>query len=657
MGSEGTRVTGREALTLTLVLLAAAVLRMGWPGLTEFKADEARLLSLALEMSQGRFALRGISSSVGLPNFPMSVWLYALPLLIRPHPYAATLFTGLLSTLAVAGTYWLARRYWGVTAALAAAVMYALSPWAIVFSRKIWAQNLLPVVVIGWAICAALAFVDGRRPFVALHLLLLAVAVQIHPAAVGLVPATLVFLVVFRRNVAWRWVAVGIVLALITAAPFLWYLGGLWRSGEAITLGAGRVVGGLSAESLRLAATIAVGRGVEALAGEEFARRALNLPLLTLAYSVWIALIGLGILWVGVQVLRNWSSAAVRVGFTWLAWLFAPVLVFLWAWTPIYIHYFIAVLPAPFLLAGVLFQRLLADVRPVLRAATWIALLAVAGVLLHAWAATMVYVAAQPGATAFGVPLATKLAAADTARALRQESGAAEVLIAGTGSAPDVDDFPAEFDALLWDVPRRFVNLNREAVFSGEASVVLLGPRAEDAVSSTRVFYLSAAERLTHIGGGDEPETYTVGKLAPDVAPAPQVAVPEVLLANWVRLTGYGLRQIDDTGPLWDVYWWPGDNPDPADYHFFNHLLDATGARVAQSDAAAFTATQWRPGDRVISRFHLPLEIAPAAPLSMRVGMYRFPSLEAVPVLDEAANPAGDAVEWSLADPLPSPSD
>jgi len=28
--------------------------------------------------------------------------------------------------------------------------------------------------------------------------------------------------------------------------------------------------------------------------------------------------------------------------------------------------------------------------------------------------------------------------------------------------------------------------------------------------------------------------------------------------------------------------------------------------------------------------------------------MYRFPSLEGVPVLDEAANPAGEAVEFLL---------
>ena len=76
------------------------------------------------------FPLRGISSSVGFPNFPMSVWLYALPLFISPHPYAATLFTGLLNTLSVAASYWLVRRYWGPTAAIAAALLYATNPWA-----------------------------------------------------------------------------------------------------------------------------------------------------------------------------------------------------------------------------------------------------------------------------------------------------------------------------------------------------------------------------------------------------------------------------------------------------------------------------------------------------------------------------------------------
>lgn len=90
-----------EGVPVAAVLLLAAVLRMGWPGMTEFKGDEARLVALALEMAQFEtFPLRGISSSVGVPNFPASVWLYALPLMVWRHVMAPLLFTGLANALA-----------------------------------------------------------------------------------------------------------------------------------------------------------------------------------------------------------------------------------------------------------------------------------------------------------------------------------------------------------------------------------------------------------------------------------------------------------------------------------------------------------------------------------------------------------------------------
>ncbi len=183
------RMSRREWAAVVALLLLAGVVRLARPDLTEFKADEGRLLTLALATAGGEVVRHGIASSVGFPNAPLSAWLYALPLLLWAHPYAATLFTGLLNTLAVGGVYWLARRYWGAPAALAAALLLAAGPWAILFSRKIWAQNLLPLFAVGWGIGGALAFVEGRRPFVVLHLLCLALAVQIHPAAAGLAPA------------------------------------------------------------------------------------------------------------------------------------------------------------------------------------------------------------------------------------------------------------------------------------------------------------------------------------------------------------------------------------------------------------------------------------------------------------------------------------
>ena len=73
--------TRAEWLAFAAVIALAAAVRLARPDLTEFKADEGRLLTLALQAAAGDVPLHGIASSVGFPNAPLSVWLYALPLL------------------------------------------------------------------------------------------------------------------------------------------------------------------------------------------------------------------------------------------------------------------------------------------------------------------------------------------------------------------------------------------------------------------------------------------------------------------------------------------------------------------------------------------------------------------------------------------------
>jgi len=629
----------QETALLVGLLLLAAVSRLARPGLTEFKADEARLLTLALTTAGGDIAVRGISTSVGFPNAPLSVWLYALPLVVWPHPYAATLFTGVLGVAAVAGVYWLARRYWGVRAAAVAALLLAVSPWAIHLSRKIWAQNLLPAFAAAWAIAAALAFVEGRRGWIVAHLVALAIAVQIHPAAIGLAPATLLFLVVFRRRVSWRMVIVGGLLAALTAAPFLWYLWGRWRAEGGLSLSTGSAAQ-LSTASLRQTLHLITGSGLRPLAGVGYA----ELPGEEVVRAVWLALLMAGVIWAVYSVWRHWPEQPAQMAFIGLAWFLAPPLLFVWRFTPVYVHYFIVALPAPYLLAGAFVASLTAGWRRAWRVTAWAALLIVAGLQLAAWGSLMVAVARDPAAGGFGAPLSVKLAAADAARDLLRQTGAAEILIAGDGDDPDEDSFPAEFRALLYGEPMRIVNLGTEAVFPADQAVVLMDV-AMSAPPAAGELYLAAADLTQTIDLAGKP-VYAVMPLPPGAAPAPAVALTSPpLLANFVRLVGHS--ELSAAG-IWDVYWRPADNPDPADYHIFNHLLDGNEARVAQSDAAAFSGAQWRSGDLVISRFVLLPDEPPNPPLTMRVGMYRFPSLESVPVLDEAANPAADAVELPL---------
>ncbi|UCC51192.1 MAG: hypothetical protein JSV68_19095, partial [Anaerolineaceae bacterium] len=70
--------------------------------------------------------------------------------------------------------------------------------------------------------------------------------------------------------------------------------------------------------------------------------------------------------------------------------------------------------------------------------------------------------------------------------------------------------------------------------------------------------------------------------------------------------------------------------------------------RLWQVDEPAFAPWQWTAGDTLISRFIIPWPETADSPLTMRVGMYRFPSLENVPLLDVAGNPYVDAAEFSI---------
>ncbi len=648
-----------ETLGIVVILAAAAVLRLGWPGLTEFKADEARLLALALDMAQGGgLAVRGISSSVGFPNFPMSVWIYALPLVVWPHLYAATLFTGLLNVLAMAAGYWFVRRYWGAKAALAATLLLAVSPWAIIYSRKIWAQNLLPLFVMGWGISAALAFVERRGKFILLHFLCLAIAVQAHLGAIALVPITAVYLFIFRRRVDWKWVGIGSLAAGATAVPFLLYL---WQNrGQAASLSGTVSESVISLQSFQLTATLSLGANIHSLAGPEaFAAYLAQTPGMTAVYWLWAALIlgGVGMLiydWRSKKEIstnqqrtenrkqktinnqRPASSARVsaEAGVIVLLWLLGPALFFVWHNTPLFLHYFIASLPAQYVAAGLFAAR-------ILRGRGWAAW-GWAGLggtaVLQTWAfVSLLFFLGQtatPGG--FGAPVERQLAAVEQAKTTLAETNAAEILVVGAGESPRVDEFPAVYDVLLRDVPHRFVDGSRSALFPAQPSVILLADGM-----ATMDLYAKTAVSHTEIPLRPGEGSLHIMALPGSAAPTPDTIFdPPYLLANWVNLLGHdALQTMGEGTAVWQIHWRTGDNPDPASYQFFNHLLDHQGQRLTQADAAAFSPAQWRAGDVVVSRFVLEWEDGGERPYAIHTGMYRYPSLEPIPFLDVAGNP------------------
>jgi hypothetical protein len=632
---------------LAVILLAGGFLRMGQPGLVEFKRDEAQLFSLALDMAEFRqFHVRGISSSVGFPNFPMNVWLYALPLLVWKHVYAAILFTGLVNALAVLGCWWLTRRYWGATAAFVAAILFAASPWAVFHSQKIWAQNLLPPLVVGWAIGAALTFGERRPAFIFLHLLCLAAAVQVHLAGIALLPATLIYLIVFRERVVWRYVWAAGAAALLTAVPFLVYL--VSNSHLNPTLGAVSGGGrGFDLLAWQYTWLLISGQEIHALAGpERFTEYLAGLPGISFIHLLW-GILGLaGLVWLGGRLLPKklpkgpgWAMAFIVV-----VWFLAPPLFFSLPLLPVELHYLLPLYPAPYIAAGIFFVALLERL-PRWRATGWGLLVFSAVIQGWAWLSLLGLVGSQATPGGYGTPVKFHLQAAEEARQLLGLEEGGEILLAGQSEMPGEDEFAAVYHVLLRDVPHRFVDTTRSALFPAGSAVVLL---SQEAAGPAVEAYLMAADRVRRLPLREGEGVLQLVTLPLGAAPSPEVALETAaLFANWITITGYDPPRVQDSGEaVWQFYWQPGANPDPADYHFFNHLLDAEGQRISQADRAVFAPWQWRPGDRVLSFFLLPWPEETAGPLTIRTGLYTYPALETVPLLDVAGNPAGDAVEF-----------
>jgi hypothetical protein len=221
--------------------------------------------------------------------------------------------------------------------------------------------------------------------------------------------------------------------------------------------------------------------------------------------------------------------------------------------------------------------------------------------------------------------LGVLLGAAQAAKQTLAAQNAPELLVVGTGDDPAVDEFPAVMDVLLRGTPHRFVDGNEAALFPSGGAVVSI----QSGVFRAQRWYEACANvqacRVLRAGESGIELAAVPANVKLEIAhPMPE---PH-LLANGVELVGW------EAGPPWTVIWRVGYVPPAADYHFFNH------APEAQADGVGYPSRYWRDGDQVVSFF----DLQPGLGKPIRVGMYEYPSITNVPVMDAAGKPYSDAV-------------
>ena len=640
----------RDLAAMLLVVSLAAALRFNRGDVVEYFHDDAMLATMALELADGlRFPLTGILSSTGIPNPPVSVYAMALPFALSSSPAFAIHVIMAWNAVGVALLWLLARQFGGARIALIAGLLYAVNPWAILFSRKIWAQELHTPIVLFGLLLLLHGFHQSRaeRPRTrsvalaqCLSLPVLLFAFQFHFAALPLLVLAPAAVWNGRERIHFRALIAGLILSLLVISPYLIGLGQTLavdpaRVSDAVERSAARGPK-TSFASISDIARLASGIGLESwLAPDQADELAAAYPSLhALSFALLpTLLIGIG------AVFRRARAFAILLSL----WAFLPSLILIVEWTPVYIHYFIASIPALALLIGYggdSLLRMFAPWRP-LQYALWLAFILILALQVLQWRAALNFVEerhiAYPG---FTTPLSKLMP-------LRDElSRADDVVVLAGGMAWNLHHEVAVWDTLLWDAAAcaRAIVPAGYAVFPRLPFAAVVAPGAPS--GDVTELYRHENPKIFPTRRGGEDYVLYHWQAAPSWSGAEIAPIEPERFANGIRLTGYGFQDENVF-----LEWLLPSRQVGADFQYSAQLYAAGGERVGQLDARFWHGRHWCADDRLLTWG--PIE-TDAGAATLKVALYSLGlgkpvgQISNLELLDAQGNPKGQSVDIPL---------
>jgi len=648
-----------EIIAVTIVLLLAAYLRLNHLDWTEFKQDEANLSQIAYNMAHtGEIPLRSIGASTGVVNLPLAAWLLAIPYAVSGSPIVATAFLAGLNVLAVAGCYGMARSWfksWSdhyVLGALSAALLFAVAPWAIVYSRKLWANDFLPLFVVGWAWTGWLTFVRKKPWWLIAHAVLLGACIQLHYSALMLAPVSAVWFIAFIKRVSWRVVLIAAVVFVLLFAPFLIADAQLGSPNVTRFIAMFQQPATADTSAANDGWLLTTGLEVHSLAGpQEFENFRTLVPWSDgISWLVGLLVIA-GLIIAVVDVVRailqrKWNDRS-AVALLLATWLLIPIVGQLSHRTPLYVHYFLPILPAPFVVVGYLIVRS-KEATVAFKRESLAPVLLTGAVAIIALAQTVQtitlqqFVAARPTPGAISIPIGYYERIVNEAKTALKETGGAEIIVNTIGSNVNTDEYPAIFNFLLNNVPHRFVDVNQLMRVYPSASHIQI-----DYAPYRSTTFAEAGRDLVEeitLRAGEQPgRVYRSDGYA---KPPCEIAATPGRWQNGVSLLSTQIDPLRAGQPTQIKLCLKIDQPAAEDYHWTAQLWDKNGRRWAQVDDNGYPSRYWRTGDVITQALALDLPAdLPVGDYVLRIGQYTWPDVKPVLSLDVAGNPQSDAVE------------
>lgn len=604
-----------EAAALAVALAVGAYLRLRDLDFAQFRVDDFTLWSLARRFAaQPAVLTQGMDSSLGLANGPFQVYLLAPAALVSSHPLPAYFLVALLNVLGILLFWGFVRSYWGPRVAAVAALLFAVSPWAVVFSRRLLGNDLVApfTVLLVWSLCDLVR--HGRKRDSVLPFLWLAIAVQVYVVALVHLLLAAVGLALGARRLRLAPALGGALLFAALTAPY--FVGAaLPQIGSlAGLLGQPGASAEVDLTSLRFTLLMVSTEGYQVFANQAGSVVDATAGLPRAASLLAAALYVLGLLIAARRVVRGFRRGdREQVAPHLLAIVAAllPALLLARHASPIYVLYFVTTLPLPFLFVAI---GLLPTDSPRLRSlavaarsAAALALLAVVGTQLVLAQVFFSVVREYWPASDYGLPLRYADELGETIERLTLERGYARTYLAGAGERDAVvygTLGPALPTLFHFDAADGFVQPDPGI---GEVLYVVSSQDRLGAAFAARLAGRQVAS-LALPGPGVRYSFYGVpaadlDAVTADLSPARSDATgPGVArLGDYLELIGHELPATVPAGGrarvglAWRVLARPSE-----DVNLFVHLIGGLGSQWGQWNGLGHPQDRWQPGDVLI---------------------------------------------------------
>lgn len=216
---------GRNTLFwILIVLFGAAFFRIFFLNLIEFKLDEATTIYQTVQFFISPYLIqRGLISGIGVYNFPLFNYFIIILSVFSREPQFISLAIALLNTTLVAVFYLVIKKYYDQITAIFAAFLLAFSPWAIIFSRKIWAQDLILLLFLPFFMLLHELIIKKKTQLTMPLFILLALLIQLHASGLFLAVSTVAIFFILRVKINFWQALIGFIIGFIPAIPYIFF--------------------------------------------------------------------------------------------------------------------------------------------------------------------------------------------------------------------------------------------------------------------------------------------------------------------------------------------------------------------------------------------------------------------------------------------------